>query len=58
LTAFSGDTLEVLLSSGIGIANLQKKTLLANGLTMELLDDLLADVTGLKAVHGSVSFNH
>jgi hypothetical protein len=55
LTAFSGDALQVLLSRGIGIANLQKKALLANGLTVELLDDLFADVASLKAVNRSVS---
>jgi hypothetical protein len=55
LTAFGGDALQVLLSRGIGIANLQKKALLANGLTMELLDDLFADVASLKAMNRSVS---
>jgi hypothetical protein len=55
LTAFGGDALQVLLSRGIGIANLQKKALLANGLTVELLDDLFADVAGLKAMNRSVS---
>jgi hypothetical protein len=55
LTAFGGDALQVLLSRGIGIANLQKKALLANGLTVELLDDLFADVASLKAVNRSVS---
>jgi hypothetical protein len=55
LTAFSGDALQVLLSRGIGIANLQKKALLANGLTVELLDDLFADVASLKAMNRSVS---
>jgi len=55
LTAFGGDALQVLLSRGIGIANLQKKALLANGLTVELLDDLFADVASLKAMNKSVS---
>ena len=55
LTAFSGDTLQVLLSRGIGIANLQKKALLANRLAVELLDDLFTDLTSLKAVNRSVS---
>ena len=55
MTAFSGDALQVLLSRGIGIANLQKKALLANGLTVELLDDLFADVASLKAMNRSVS---
>jgi hypothetical protein len=55
LTAFGGDALQVLLSRGIGIANLQKKALLANGLTVELLDDLFADVASLKAMNRSVS---
>jgi hypothetical protein len=35
---------------------LQKKTLLANGLAMELLDDLLADLTRLKAVQYTGQF--
>jgi hypothetical protein len=55
LTAFGGDALQVLLSRGIGIANLQKKALLANGLTVELLNDLFADVASLKAMNRSVS---
>jgi hypothetical protein len=55
LTAFSGDTLQVLLGGGVGIANLQKEAFLADGLTVELLDDLFADVARLKAVNKSVS---
>jgi hypothetical protein len=56
LTAFSGDTLQILLSSGIGIANLEKKTLLANGLAVKLSDDLLADFATLEATNGSALF--
>ena len=50
LTAFGGDTLQVLLSRGIGITDLQKKAFLANRLAVELLDDLFADIAALKAV--------
>lgn len=49
LTALGGDALQILLSRSIGIANLEKETLLANGLAMELLDDLLTDITVLEA---------
>jgi hypothetical protein len=58
LATFCGDTLEILLCSSVGVANLEKKAFLANGLTMELLDDLFADLTVLKAVHRSVLFIH
>ena len=50
LTTFGCDALQVLLSRSIGVADLEKKTLLANGLAMELLDDLLADITRLEAI--------
>ena len=50
LSALSGDTLEVLLGRSVGIANLEEKTLFTDGLTMELSDYLLADLTRLKAV--------
>ena len=50
LSSFGRDSLEILLSRGIGVADLEKKTLLANGLAMELLDDLLADITRLEAI--------
>jgi len=56
LTAFGCNALQVLLSRGIGIANLQKKTFLTNGLAVELLDNLFADLAGLKAVNMSVLF--
>lgn len=49
LTTFSGDTLEILLSRSIGISNLKEKTLFTNGLAMELLDDLFADIAALEA---------
>lgn len=51
LTAFSSDSLQILLSSGIGIANLEKKAFLANGLAVELSDDLFADITTLEATN-------
>jgi hypothetical protein len=50
LSSFGRDSLEILLSRSIGVADLEKKTLLANGLAMELLDDLLADITRLEAI--------
>jgi hypothetical protein len=50
LSSFGRDSLQILLSRSIGIADLKKKTLLANGLAMELLDDLLADITRLEAI--------
>jgi hypothetical protein len=49
LTAFGSDTLEVLLGRSIGVTNLEEKALFANGLTMKLSDDLLADITALKS---------
>lgn len=49
LAAFSGDPLEILLCRSVGIADLKEKTLLANGLTMEFLDDLLTDVAILES---------
>lgn len=49
LAAFSGDTLEVLLCWCVGISNLKKETLIANRLTMKLVDDLFADITILEA---------
>lgn len=48
LTTLSGDTLEILLSRSVGIANLQKKTLLANWLTVELSDDFFTELTALE----------
>lgn len=50
LTALRGDSLQVLLGRSVGIANLEEETFLTNWLAMELLDNLLADVTALKAV--------
>lgn len=60
LTSFGSDTLQVFLCRGIGITDLKQKSLLADGLAMELLDNLLADITvfetfeenGLSARHG------
>jgi hypothetical protein len=51
LTTLCGDSLEVLLGRSVGIANLQKKTFLANWLAMELSDDLLTDLTTLETTH-------
>jgi hypothetical protein len=48
LSTLSCNALEILLSRGVGITNLKEKTLFTNGLAMELSDDLLADLTGLK----------
>lgn len=53
LTTLSGDALQILLGRGVGIANLEKKSFLANWLAMKLLDDLLADVATLKTDHKS-----
>lgn len=50
LSTLSCDTLEILLSRSVCVANLKQKTLFANGLTMELLDDLVADITTLKTI--------
>ena len=49
LTALCGDALEVLLGRGIGIAYLKKKSLFADGHTMELFNDILAHITALKS---------
>lgn len=49
LTALCCDTLEVFLGRGIGVADLEKETLFANGLAMELSDDLLADFAALES---------
>jgi hypothetical protein len=49
LAAFCSDTLKILLSRSICVADLKEKTLFANGLTMELSNDLLADLTALKS---------
>ncbi len=54
LSTLGGDTLQILLSRGIRVANLEEKTLFANGLAMEFLDDLLADISGLKSNEMSV----
>jgi hypothetical protein len=50
LSAFSSDSLEILLSWCVCIANLEKKALFANGLAVELLNDFLADITALKSI--------
>jgi len=48
LSAFSGDTFEILLGLCIGVAYLKKQTFLTDRLAMELLDNLLTDVTALE----------
>jgi len=48
LSALRCDTLEVLLSRCIRIANLKQEALFANRLTMEFLDDLFTDLTSLE----------
>lgn len=50
LAAFGSDSLQILLSRSVGITNLKKKTLVTNGLTMKLLDDLFADLARFEAV--------
>jgi hypothetical protein len=48
LSSFSGDSLEILLSWGVRIANLKEETFFANRLAVELLDNLLADLSGFE----------
>jgi hypothetical protein len=48
LSAFGRDSLEIFLSWSVGIANLEKQAFLADGLTMEFLDDFFANITVLK----------
>ena len=48
LSTFGCDALEILLSRSVCVADLKKETLFTNGLTMELLDDLFADLTALE----------
>lgn len=50
MATLSCDLLEILLGGRVGIANLQKEALFADGLAVEFLDNLLADVAGLKTV--------
>jgi hypothetical protein len=50
LTAFGGDTLQFLLGWSVRVSDVHEKALLANRLTMKLLNDIIADVTVLKAV--------
>lgn len=49
LTTLSCDTLEVLLSRSVGISNLKQKTFFTDGLAMEVSDDLVANLSTLKA---------
>jgi hypothetical protein len=49
LSTFSGDTFEIFLCWCVGIADLKKQTLIANGLTMKFADDLFAYITVLEA---------
>jgi hypothetical protein len=60
LSALGCDTLEILLGRSIGIADLKEETLFTNGLTMELLDDLFADIATLEAgvICQSETFGH
>lgn len=48
LSTLSSNALEILLSRSVGIADLEQETLLANGLAVELPNDLLTDLAGLK----------
>lgn len=48
LSAFARDTLQILLSWSVGIANLEEEALFADGLAVELSDDLIADLTALE----------
>jgi hypothetical protein len=49
LSTLRGDSLEILLSWSISIANLKKESLFADRLAMEFSDDLLTDLTRLKS---------
>ncbi len=48
LSTFSCDTLEIFLCGSVCVTNLKEEALFTNGLTVELLDNLLADFTRLK----------
>ncbi len=48
LATLCGDSLEILLSRSIGVADLEKKTLLTNRLAMKFLDNFLTNITVLK----------
>jgi len=49
LAAFCGDSLEILLGRSIGITDLEEKSLFADRLTMELLNNLITDFTVLES---------
>lgn len=49
LASLSGDLLQIFLRWRISIANLQKEALIANGLSMQRSDNLIADFTALEA---------
>lgn len=50
LTALGSDALQLLLRRSIGITNLHQVALIANGLAVVALDDLLTHITRLEAV--------
>lgn len=50
LAALGGDTLQLLLRRRVGIANLHQEAFITNGLAMVAPDDLLTDISTLKAV--------
>lgn len=57
LATLGGDTLELLLGRGIGVADLHDETLLADGDAVKALDDLLTDITGLETVMAGQSLS-
>lgn len=46
--------LEALLSAGIGVADLERESLAADRITVEVLDDYIADLPGLKSLNISL----
>lgn len=49
LATLSSDALELLLSWGIGIANVHEKTLFTNTEAVELADDFVTDIAVLES---------
>lgn len=54
LAAFGRDALQFLLRRGIGIADLHGEMILSDRHAMEVLDNLLANVTSLEAVNWKI----
>lgn len=58
LTTLSGDSLQFLLSWSISVANVHEKSFIANTRTMEPLDNIIANVSVLKAVLLLATYTH